>query len=170
MSLASRQLSLLNGRGYQAKPARVCTVFLSARAQCIVPTKTTSAEHIGSRKAQLGCSSSVRRQKKPLSRVATSDRIAACQGLKQCWLPSQGASRVSATRLNQSLASLHSKSLSGVLVRAGHLRSCLRNRMPLSPFVPASGALPVIGSSLQSFADESRLPCRAQAPKFGTHV
>lgn len=38
-------------------------------------------------------------------------------------------------------ASLHSKSLSGVLVRAGHFRGCSRNRMPLSPFVPASSLL-----------------------------
>ncbi len=65
--------------------------------------KITSAEHTERRKTQLGCSSSVRRQKRPLSRVATTGRIAACQGLEQCWLPSQGASRAKATRLNQSL-------------------------------------------------------------------
>ena len=67
---------------------------------------------------------------------------------------------------NSVAASLHSKSLSGVLVRSDRLRGCQRNRMPLSPFVPASGELPVTGSSLQPFADGSRLPCRAHWPEL----
>ena len=47
------------------------------------PALVTSAEHSIRRKTQVECSSSVRRQRKPLFQVATSSRIAASQGSRR---------------------------------------------------------------------------------------
>jgi len=58
----------------------VCTGFVSALPQYIVPAKTTSAERSRRRKTHVECSSSVCRQRKLLSQAITPRRIAASQG------------------------------------------------------------------------------------------
>ncbi len=109
----------------------VCTGFVSAHDQFIVPARKNLCRSHRCREGTLKRTSSVRRQRKLLFRAATSSRIAACQ-----------------ERARPKARSIHlllglSQTNSNAMVK------------PLSPFVVADWRITT------SFANGSRLPCRA---------